>query len=130
MSVEEKKARLARFITENPAFSAVPFLIVAGRAITPSEALALLQAGRNVDEIMAELALMGLDLPWELAEEFYMRLSAAYPEAPKIYALQQYVPAMTPTEAYKHVKARDAVGETLVRAYASLIDFMRMRMNA
>ena len=129
MSVEEKIQRLARFISENRAFSNVPFMIAAGRPVTPVEALALLQAGRNVEEIMGGLARLGLDLPWELAEEFYRRISAAYPEAPKIYALQQYVPAMTPAEAHQHVKARDAVGETLVKAYASLLDFMRLRVN-
>jgi hypothetical protein len=129
MSVEEKKNRLTRFIQENPAFTNVPFLVVAGKPLTPVEALALLQAGRNVEEIMSGLAKLGLDLPWELAQEFYRRLSAAYPEAPKIYALQQYVPAMTPTEAYEHVKAKDAVGETLVRTYARMLDFIRLRVN-
>lgn len=130
MSVEEKKARLGRFIAENRAFVNVPFLMVAGRPVTPAEALAMLQARRNVEEIMAGLARLGLDLPWQLAEEFYRRVSAAYPEAPKIYALEQYVPAMTPTEAYQHVKTRDAVGETLVRTYARMLEFIRVRVNA
>jgi hypothetical protein len=129
MSVEEKKARLASFIRENPAFSNVPFLMVAGKPVTPVEALALLQAGRNVEEIISGLAKLGLDLPWQLAEEFYRRLSAAYPEAPKIYALQQYVPAMTPREAYEHIKAKDSVGETLVHTYSRMLDFIRFRVN-
>jgi hypothetical protein len=129
VSVEEKLNRLAKFIAENPAFTNVPFMVVAGRPITPTEALAMLQTGRNVEEIMSGLVKLGLDLPWELTEEFYRRLSAAYPEAPKIYALQQYVPAMTPTEAYEHVKAKDPVGETLVRSYARLLEFMRLRVD-
>jgi hypothetical protein len=129
VSVEEKLNRLAKFITENPAFTNVPFMVVAGRPITPTEALAMLRAGRNVEEIMAGLTKLGLDLPWELTEEFYRRLSAAYPEAPRIYALQQYVPAMTPTEAYEHVKAKDPVGETLVHSYARLLEFMRLRVD-
>jgi hypothetical protein len=104
-------------------------MMVAGKPVTPTEALTMLQTGRNVEEIMAGLAKLGLDLPWELTEEFYRRLSAAYPEAPKIYALQQYVPAMTPTEAYEHVKAKDSVGETLVRSYARLLEFMRLRVD-
>lgn len=129
MAVEEKKARLADFLRGNPAFANVPFMTVAGKPITPTEALAMLQAGLNVDEIMVGLRQLGLDLPWQLAEEFYRRLSAAYPEAPKIYALQQYVPAMTPTEAYQHIKARDAVGETMVRSYSRLLEFMRLRVD-
>jgi hypothetical protein len=129
VAVEEKKARLADFLRGNPAFANVPFMTVAGKPITPTEALAMLQAGLNVDEIMVGLRQLGLDLPWQLAEEFYRRLSAAYPEAPKIYALQQYVPAMTPTEAYQHIKARDAVGETMVRSYSRLLEFMRLRVD-
>jgi hypothetical protein len=129
MAVEEKKARLADFLRGNPAFANVPFITVAGKPITPTEALAMLQAGLNVDEIMVGLRQLGLDLPWQLAEEFYRRLSAAYPEAPKIYALQQYVPAMTPTEAYQHIKARDSIGETIVRSYSRLLEFMRLRVD-
>jgi hypothetical protein len=104
-------------------------MMVAGKPTTPTEALTMLQTGRNVEEIMGGLTRLGLDVPWELTEEFYRRLSAAFPEAPKIYALQQYVPAMTPTEAYEHVKARDPVGETLVRSYARLLEFMRLRVD-
>jgi hypothetical protein len=129
VSVEEKINRLTRFLADNPAFASVPFLIVAGRSITPTEALAMLRAGQNVSEIMVGLTKLGLDLPWELTEEFYRRLSAAFPEAPKIYALQQYVPAMTPTEAYEHVRAKDAVGESLVKMYANLLSFMRLRVD-
>lgn len=129
MSVEEKISRLEAFITANPAFSQVPFMIVAGKPITPSEALDLLRAGRYTSEIMAGLAKLGLDIPWILAEEFYRRISAAYPEAPKIYALAEYVPAMTPSEAYEHVKAKDAVGETVVKAYSRMLGFMRERVN-
>jgi hypothetical protein len=129
MSVEEKIRRLTDFLRTNPAFVNVPFMMVAGKPVTPTEALTMLQTGRNVEEIMGGLTKLGLDVPWELTEEFYRRLSAAFPEAPKIYALQQYVPAMTPTEAYEHVKARDPVGETLVRSYARLLEFMRLRVD-
>jgi hypothetical protein len=128
MSVQDKIARLAKFIHENPAFSSVPFMIVDGRPITPSEALAMLQTGRNVEEIMAGLSRIGLDLPWELCEEFYRRLVAARPEI-KIYAIQSYVPAMSLEEALEHVRARDAVGETLVRIYNGLLTFIRERVD-
>jgi hypothetical protein len=129
VSVEEKIRRLTDFLRANPAFANVPFLIIAGKPVTPTQALDMLQTGRNVEEIMTGLTKLGLDLPWELTEEFYRRLSAAFPEAPKIYALQQYVPAMTPTEAYEHVRAKDAVGESLVKMYANLLSFMRLRVD-
>jgi hypothetical protein len=128
VSVEEKIARLSDFISRNPAFSTVPFMMVAGKPITPTEALAMLQTGRNVEEIMAGLAKLGLDLPWELTEEFYRRLAAARPEL-KIYALQPYVPAMSPAEALQHVRDRDAVGESLARAYSGLLNFIRLRVD-
>jgi hypothetical protein len=129
VSVEEKIRRLTDFLRANPAFANVPFLIIAGKPVTPTQALDMLQTGRNVEEIMTGLTKLGLDLPWELTEEFYRRLSAAFPEAPKIYALQQYVPAMTPTEAYEHVREKDAVGESLVKMYANLLSFMRLRVD-
>ena len=129
MAVEEKINRLSRFIQANPAFANVPFMTVAGRPVTPTEALTMLREGRNVSEIMTGLTRLGLDLPWELAEEFWRRVAAARPEAPKIYALAEYVPAMTPAEAYEHIRARDAVGETLVRAYARMLSFMAQRVN-
>ena len=128
MSVQDKIARLSSFLRENPAFANVPFLSVAGKPVTPAEALAMLQASRNVGEIMAGLAKLGLDLPWELCEEFYRRLAAARPEL-KILALQPYVPAMSPAEALEHIRARDAVGESLAKAYAGLLNFMRARVD-
>jgi hypothetical protein len=127
MSVQEKIARLSAFIRENPAFANVPFMIIAGRPVTPTEALAMLQAGRNVEEIMAGLARLGLDLPWELCEEFYRRLVAARPEI-KIYALG-FVPEMSLSEALEHVRARDEVGRQLTEVYAKMLSFMRERID-
>jgi len=129
MSVQEKIERLRRFCQENPALAQVPFMIVAGRPITPLEALRMLQAGQYVSEIMAGLARLGLDLPWQLCEEFYRRLAAARPEL-RIYALQAYVPAMSPAEALEHVRARDAVGESLAMMYSRLLNFIRARVDA
>jgi hypothetical protein len=128
MSVEEKTRRLADFIRSNPAFSNVPFMIVAGKPITPLEALTMLQTGRNVQEIMSGLAKLGLDPQWELVEEFYRRLAAARPEL-KIYMLQPYVPAMSPTEALQHIQARDQIGEKLMQMYSNLLSFMRARVD-
>jgi len=128
MSVREKAERLRRFLEENKAFANVPALTVRGRPVTLREALEMLEAGRNVEEVMLGLSKLGLDLPWELAEEFYRRLAAARPEL-KIYALQAYVPAMSPAEALEHIRARDEVGRSLVEMYAKLLNFIRLRVD-
>jgi hypothetical protein len=128
VSVEEKARRLEDFLRANPALANVPFIMVAGRPVTPSEALYMLRAGVNVWEVMAGLWALGLDLPWELAEAFYERLVAARPDI-TIFAIG-YLPAMSPAEALEHIRRRDEVGEYLVRAYASLLEFIRARIDA
>jgi hypothetical protein len=128
MSVEEKVRRLESLVAQQPALANVPVIKIAGRPATLREALDYLKLGRNTSEIIAGLQALGLDLPWDLAEEFYRRLAAARPEL-KIYALQAYVPAMTPAEALQHIRARDAVGEELVKAYNGLLSFIRMRVD-
>jgi len=133
VSVELKISRLERFVSANPALADVPFMVIEGRSLTPREALSYLKAGRYVDQIIEGLAKLGIDppeeeLPWELAEEFWKRYAAA--RQPGIYALVGYLPSMTPQEAYEHIKARDQVGQTLVKAYDSLLKFMRARMEA
>ncbi|MEW6498343.1 MAG: hypothetical protein AB1589_38455 [Cyanobacteriota bacterium] len=124
-----KIVALERLIATSPALANVPFVKVAGRPVSPSEVLNMLRAGLNVKEILSALASIGMDEPWEEAEEFWRRQAAVSPERPKIYALAQYVPAMTPSQAYEHVRRRDDVGETLVRAYSTLLEFMRLRIN-
>jgi hypothetical protein len=127
MSVQEKVSRLSAFIGRNPAFANVPFMMVAGRLITPSEALNMLRSGLNVNEIMMGLSKLGLDLPWELCEEYYRRLAAARPEV-KLYGLG-FIPPMSPMECLEHIRARDEVGRRLVQAYAELLAFMRERVD-
>jgi hypothetical protein len=127
MAVQEKAARLERFLAEAPSFRGVPFAVVAGRAITLEEALDMLRRGEGVPEVLAALSKAGLDLPWAECEAFYQRLAAARPEL-KIYGLP-YVPAMSPSEALEHVRARDEVGESLAKMYANLLNFMRERMR-
>ena len=127
MAVPEKIARLERFIAENPAMADVPALMIAGRPATLREALAHLKAGRHVSEIMSGLAALGLDLPWELCQEFYRRLAAARPEV-KLATLM-FIPPMSPAEALRHVEARDDVGRQLAEAYASLLSYMRARVD-
>ena len=132
MSLEQKINRLERFVEMNPALADVPFVLIEGRSVTPREALSYLRAGRYVSQIIEGLARLGIDppeeeLPWELAEEFWKRYAAA--TQPRIYALAGYLPSITPQEAYEHIKARDQIGRTLVKAYNSLLKFMKARME-
>jgi hypothetical protein len=127
VAVPEKIARLESFIAQNPAMADVPALMVAGRPTTLREALDHLRAGRYVSEVMSGLGTLGLDVPWQLCQEFYRRLMAARPET-KIYTLG-FIPPMSPGEALRHVEARDETGRQLVEAYASLLGFIRARVN-
>jgi len=127
MAVPEKIASLERFIQTNPAMADVPILTVAGRPTTLREALGHLRAGVYVSEVMTGLAALGLDLPWELCQEFYRRLAAARPEV-KLATLM-FIPPMGPAEALRHIEARDEVGGELVKAYASMLSFIKTRVD-
>jgi len=123
----EKIRRLEEFLRTNPAMADVPVMTVAGRPTTLREALAHLKAGTYVSEVMGGLAALGLDVPWELCQEFYRRLAAARPEVR--LATLMFIPPMSPTEALRHVEARDEVGGELVKAYASMLSFIRARVD-
>lgn len=127
MAVTEKISRLERFIAENPALADVPAMIVAGRPITPREALNYLRAGTYVNEVLTGLRALGIDDPWILCEEFYRRQAAARPEL-KAYSLG-FVPSMSPAESLRHVKARDDEGRKIVEAYAGMLSFMKTRVG-
>jgi len=130
MSLNRKIANLERFIAENPAFADVPFMVVAGRPITPREALYYLKTGQYVSEILMGMQKLGIDPGedlWILTEEFYRRLTAARPEL-TIFTIG-YVPAMSPAEALEHVRRRDQVGRMLVQSYSNMLRFIRERVN-
>jgi hypothetical protein len=127
MSVQDKIARLSAFIRSNPALANMPFMTVAGRPVSPAEALAMLQSGMNVQEIVMGLSRLGIDPEWELVEEFYRRLAAARPDV-KIYGLG-FLPPMSPMEALQHIRARDEVGRRLLEMYSQTLAFMRERMG-
>jgi CheY-like chemotaxis protein len=126
MSVQEKIARLSAFIRQNPALANIPFMTVAGRPVSPAEALAMLQSGQNIHEIVMGLSRLGIDPDWELVEEFYKRLAAARPDV-KIYGLG--LPPMSPAEALQHIRARDEIGRQLLEMYSRMLAYMRERMG-
>jgi hypothetical protein len=132
MSLAEKVRRLKRFISENPALANIPVVVVGGRAITLSEAVSMLERGVMVSEIVAKLSRLGLDDEeelWVLAERFWQEIASARPGI-SIYSLGGYIPAMSPSEALAHIRARDEVGKMLVKMYASLLELVRMRAGA
>lgn len=130
MSVEEKIRMLEQFIMRNPGLANVPVLMINGRPTTLSEALSMLRAGLNTDEVLKSLQSLGLDgeETWILAEEFWRRVAAARPDV-KIMALQGYVPVMSPAEALEHIRKRDEVGARLVQMYANLLSFIKERVD-
>jgi len=132
MSLTDKIIKLRRFLSENPAFAGVPVTIIGGRPVTLREAVEMLERGENVQEIIQALNKLGLDPDeeelWKLAEKFWESVAAARPDV-RIYTLGGLVPAMSPAEALEHIRARDEVGKTLVKAYESMLRFMRARMG-
>ena len=121
--------KLSRFIAANPALADVPFGTVRGRPITPREALAMLQRGESVSEVVAAMSAAGMDPPqqdWVLVEDYYRRLLQLPGPHPKIYVIGQ---EMTLEEALTHVRRRDAQGQELLRAYQSLTREMARRMR-
>lgn len=121
--------KLRRFIAANRALADVPFGTVGGRPVTPREALAMLQRGEAVAEVVAAMRTAGLDPPqqdWMLVEDYYRRLLALPGPKPKIYIIGQ---EMTLEEALTHVRRRDAKGEELLRSYQALTREMARRMR-
>jgi len=121
--------KLNRFIAANPALADVPFGIVRGRSITPREALAMLQRGETVSEVVAAMEAAGMDpieQDWSLVEDYYRRLLQLPGPHPKIYIIGQ---EMTLEEALMHVTQKDAAGQELLRSYQSLTREMARRMK-
>ena len=126
-----KISKLQRFVSENPSLANVPFLVVHGKAITPIEALSMFRSGINVASILKAISEQ-LDIDpesvnWKLAEEFFKRVAAAGPEAPKIYSLQ--LPPITPMEALEHIRRRDEIGKMLVESYKNLLRHMKVKLE-
>jgi len=122
--------KLNRFIANNPALADIPFGIVRGRSITPREALAMLQRGEAVSEVVAAMSSAGMDpieQDWALVEDYYRRLLQLPGPRPKIYTFGQ--PEMTIENALAHVIAKDAKGQELLRSYQALTREMARRMK-
>ena len=121
--------KLNRFIANNPALADVPFGTVRGVPITPRQALAMLQRGEAVSEVVAAMSAAGMDpieQDWTLVEDYYMRLLQLPGPHPKIYIIGQ---EMTLEEALMHVRSRDAAGQELLRSYQALTREMARRMK-
>jgi len=121
--------KLNRFIANNPALAVVPFGIVRGRSITPREALAMLQRGEAVSEVIVAMEAVGMDPPeqdWILVENYYRNLLQLPGPHPTIYIIGQQ---MTLEEALMHVTKKDYAGQELLRSYQGLTREMARRMK-
>jgi hypothetical protein len=121
-------SKLRRFIAENPALADVPFITVRGMPLTPRQALAYLERGEMVSEIVAAMAAVGFDpnQEWQLAEAYYQGLLRLPPPRPKIIMIGQ---ELTLEEALQHIKLRDQKGQELLQAYQGLRREMARRMR-
>ena len=131
--VQNKIAKLQNFIARNPAQADSPIGIAAGTYITPRTALQMLQRGQNVNAVISALNVIGVDPPqqdWALVEEYYMQRVKQVGRKPKIYRLPTVQGhAMTDEEALQHIRAKDAIGQELLRKYQKYLQEMGRRME-
>jgi len=127
MAVQIQK--LNRFIATNPALADIPIGVVRGTPITPRQALAMLQRGEAVSEVVAAMNAAGMDPPeqdWALAEDYYRKLLQLPGPHPKIYIIGD---EMTLEDALMHLRRRDAAGQQLLNSYQGLTREMARRMK-
>jgi len=121
--------KLNRFIANNPALADNPFGVVRGRTITPREALAMLQRGEAVSEVVVAMEAAGMDpieQDWALVEDYYKRLLQLPGPHPKIYIIGE---ELSLEDALMAVKRRDAAGQQLLNSYQGLTREMAKRMK-
>lgn len=121
--------KLNRFIVTSPALADVPFGIVKGMPINPRQALAMLQRGESVSEVILAMDRAGMDPPeqdWALAEDYYLNLLKLPGPHPKIYIIGT---EMSLQQALIHLRQRDAAGQQLLNSYQGLTREMAKRMK-
>jgi len=121
--------KLNRFIANNPALADVPFGVVRGRSITPREALAMLQRGESVSDVVVAMEAAGMDpieQDWALVEDYYRKLLQLPGPHPKIYIIGE---ELSLEDALMAVRRRDAAGQQLLNSYQSLTREMAKRMK-
>ena len=124
-----KIPKLTSFISANPALADVPIGYVRGISITPRQALAMLQRGEAVNEVVAVLSAAGMDpiqQDWKLVEDYYIKLLQLPSPPPTIYVIGE---EMTLSEALSHIQQRDLIGQQLLRSYQGLTREMARRMR-
>ena len=124
-----KIQKLNSFISANPALADVPIGFVRGISITPRQALAMLQRGESVPEVVAVLSAAGMDpiqQDWKLVEDYYIKLLQLPSPPPTIYVIGE---EMTLSEALSHIQQRDIIGQQLLRSYQGLTREMARRMR-
>lgn len=119
MSIQNKIAKLQRFVANNRALADIPIGMINGRPVTPRDALNMLRQNINTQQVLNTLQTAGLDPieDWDLTEAYYRRLLAKPGPKPKIYCLGK---EMTIEEALMHVRRKDKEGTELVDTYRGL----------
>lgn len=129
LQIQKLLQKLPRFITDNPALADNPIGLVKGRSTTLREALAKLQRGEDVSDVIAMLSAAGIDPPeqdWQLVEDYYRRLLQRPEPPPKIYIIGT---EMSLQQALMHVQRRDPTGQQLFSAYQGMLRETARRMK-
>lgn len=135
MALQLKISKLRTFISKNPALADSPIGIVNGIFLTPRIALNLLSRGQHVNAVIAALAVIGVDPPeldWALVEGYYQEMLRKPGRKPQIYSLPEgklVGENMTIEQALAHIRARDAVGRSLLSSYQGYLGEVARRMQ-
>ena len=132
--VQSKIAKLQNFIARNPAQADSPIGIAAGTYVTPRTALSMLQKGQNINAVIGALKVIGVDPPeqdWALVEQYYVQRTQQPRRKLKTFRLPVTIRghAMTDEEALQHIRAKDAIGQELLRIYQGYLGEMGRRME-
>jgi len=135
MSLQMKIGKLRTFIAQNPALADSPIGIVAGHYLTPRTALSLLQRGEHVNAVIGALAEIGVDPPerdWALVEGYYQELLMKPGRKPTTFVISEGKvkgESLTVEQALAHIRARDAIGRSLLKSYQGYLGEVSRRMQ-
>lgn len=135
MSLQLKISKLRTFISKSPALADSPIGIVNGIYLTPRIALTLLSRGQHVNAVIAALAEIGVDPPerdWSLVEGYYQEQLRKPGRKPTTYVISEGKvtgESLTIEQALAHIRARDAIGRSLLKSYQGYLGEVARRMQ-
>ena len=110
----------------------VPFLIVAGRALTPRQAYdAWLKGGKAREEVERALRARGIDSPSneeirQLALAHYVDLARRFPNIKILVPIWGKATAMTYKQIVDHLMTKDEIAVAICEAYKLRLEEMKI----